>query len=98
MSIKIFVLITNLGVVKVKNESNVISMDQANDKLQKYFQSLLTLVDNTSKTSEDSILLSGAMMSVARVVYYDVLGPHEGQHLMDANTVDLVDLIKPTIH
>jgi hypothetical protein len=98
MSTKIFVLITSVGVVKVKKESNVVRMDVTNDKLQQYFQNLLTLVENTSKTSEDSILLAGAMMSVARVVYYDVLGPHEGQHLMDANTVDLVELIKPTIH
>jgi hypothetical protein len=98
MSTKIFVLITSVGVVKVKKESNVVRMDVTNDKLQQYFQNLLALVENTSKTSEDSILLAGAMMSVARVVYYDVLGPHEGQHLMDANTVDLVELIKPTIH
>ena len=98
MSIKIFVLITNLGVVKVKNESNVISMDQANDKLQKYFQSLLTLVDNTSKTSEDSILLAGAMMSVARILYFDNLSEQEATQIVEHNTRDFISLIKPTIH
>ena len=98
MLIKIFVLITNLGVVKVNNESNVISMDQANDKLQNYFQSLLTLVDKTSKTSEDSILLAGAMMAVARILYFDNLTHNEANTIMDANTVDLINVIKPTIH
>jgi len=37
-------------------------------------------------------------MSVARVVYYDTLGPQQGQQIMDNNVVDFIELIKPTIH
>ena len=95
---KISVLITNIGIVKVKNQSNVESMTQADVKLQNYFNGLMQMVEKTSKSSEDSILLAGAMMSVARVRYYDTLGPQQGQQIMDNNVVDFVELIKPTIH
>ena len=95
---KISVLITNIGIVKVKNQSNVESMTQADVKLQNYFNGLMQMVEKTSKSSEDSILLAGAMMSVARVMYYDTLGPQQGQQIMDNNVVDFVELIKPTIH
>ena len=91
-------MITNLGVVKVQNKTNVMTMTEGEIQLKKYYDNLLIMAEKTSKTDQDSILLAGAMMSVARVVYYDVLEPQEGQHLMDANTVDLVNLIKPTIH
>jgi hypothetical protein len=37
-------------------------------------------------------------MSVARVVYYDTLGPQQGQQVMDTNMADFIELIKPTIH
>ena len=91
-------MITNIGIVKVKNQSNVESMTQADVKLQNYFNGLMQMVEKTSKSSEDSILLAGAMMSVARVMYYDTLGPQQGQQIMDNNVVDFVELIKPTIH
>ena len=73
-------------------------MTQADVKLQNYFNGLMQMVEKTSKSSEDSILLAGAMMSVARVMYYDTLGPQQGQQIMDNNVVDFVELIKPTIH
>ena len=95
---KISVLITNIGIVKVKNQSNVESMTQADVKLQNYFNGLMQMVEKTSKSSEDSILLAGAMMRGARVMYYDTLGPQQGQQIMDNNVVDFVELIKPTIH
>ena len=73
-------------------------MTPAEDKLGYYFEQLMIMVEKTSKSDEDSILLAGAMMSVARVLYFNNLGPDEGQHIMDANTVDFVNLMKPTIH
>ena len=94
-------MITNIGIVKVINRSKVNTMEKittADVKLQEYFNGLLQMAEKTSKSSEDSILLAGAMMSAARVIYYDRLGPEEGQHLMDTNTIGLVEMIKPTIH
>ena len=73
-------------------------LTQADRKLQQYFNGMLEMAEKTSKSSEDSILLAGAMMSVARVMYYDTLGPQQGQQIMDNNVVDFVELIKPTIH
>ncbi len=73
-------------------------LTQADVKLQQYFNGMLEMAEKTSKSSEDSILLAGAMMSVARVMYYDTLGPQQGQQIMDNNVVDFVELIKPTIH
>ena len=73
-------------------------MTPAEDKLGYYFEQLMIMVEKTSKSDEDSILLAGAMMSVARVLYFNNLGPDEGLHIMDSNTVDFVNLMKPTIH
>ena len=92
---------TNIGIVKVINESKINTMEKltkADAKLQHYFNGMLEMAEKTSKSSEDSILLAGAMMSAARVIYYDCLGPDQGQHLMDNNTVGFIELIKPTIH
>jgi hypothetical protein len=98
---KIYVLKTNIGIVKVINESKITNMEklsQADKKLQHYFSGLMHMIENTSKSKEDSILLAGAMMSAARVIYYNELGPDEGQHLMDENANGLVEMIKPTLH
>ena len=73
-------------------------LTQADVKLQHFFNGMLEMAEKTSKSGEDSILLAGAMMSAARVIYYDCLGPDEGQHLMDTNTMGFIELIKPTIH
>ena len=67
-------------------------------KISQYFETLMILVEKTSKSKEDSILLAGAMMSMVHVLYFDNLGPQEGQKIIDANTFDLIDLVKPTIH
>ena len=91
-------MITNIGVVKVGAKSKIDYMPPAEQKLQSYFEQLMTIVENTSKSEEDSILLAGAMMSVARVVYYNNLNPQEAQNIMEQNTFDLIELIKPTIH
>ena len=70
----------------------------AEQKLQDYFDKLLVLVEKTSKTEEDSILLAGAMMSVARILYFDNLSKEEAAVVMEHNTIDFIELIKPTIH
>ena len=59
-------------------------MSEAENKLNSYFSKLMEIAENTSKSEQDSILLAGAMMSVARVLYYNHLGQEQGQHIMDA--------------
>ena len=56
------------------------------------------MVEKSSKTSEDSVLLAGAMMSMAKVLYFQELGPREGQELLDKGIFDFVEIFKPTIH
>ena len=70
----------------------------AEQKLQDYFDKLLLLVEKTSKSEEDSILLAGAMMSVARILYFDNLSKEEASSVMEHNTIDFIELMKPTIH
>ena len=70
----------------------------AEQKLQDYFDKLLVLVEKTSKTEEDSVLLAGAMMSVARILYFDNLSKEEAKSVMEHNTIDFIELMKPTIH
>ena len=98
MLTKIFVLITNIGVVKVTSKSNIELMTEAEEKLARWFEELMVMAEKTSKSEEDSILLAGAFMSAARVLYYNHLNPVEAGNIMEANTVDLIELIKPTIH
>ena len=91
-------MITNLGLVKVGWQSNVESMTQAEQKLHKWFEELLVMAEKTSKCDEDNILLAGAFMSAARVLYFNYMNPDEAKHIMEQNTFDFIDLIKPTIH
>ena len=56
------------------------------------------MAEKTSKSDQDSILLAGAMMAVARLLYFNSLNAPDAHHIMDANTFDFIDLIKPTIH
>ena len=70
----------------------------AEEKLADYFDKLMLIAKNTSQNSEDSILLAGAMMAVAKVIYYDNLKPSEAKDLENHNGYDLLELIKPTIH
>ena len=74
------------------------NLSLAEKKLQDYFDKILFLVENTSKSEEDSILLAGAMMSVARILYFDNLSEQEATQIVEHNTRDFISLIKPTIH
>ena len=73
-------------------------MIDAQEKLADYFDKLMLLAKNSSKSSEDSILLAGAMMAVSRVLFYDHLSEKEAQTLSDQGGLDLIELVKPTIH
>jgi len=70
----------------------------ASQKLAKYFDSLWVIAENNSNSSEDSVLLAGAMMGVAKMIYYNHLSRQEAQELLDHNGYDLLKLLKPTIH
>jgi|TARA_X000001388_G_scaffold1845_2_gene1658 hypothetical protein len=73
-------------------------MSVAEQKLANFFDKLMILSKNSGKTSEDSILLAGAMMACAKMLYYEHLSPQEAKDLETHNTYDILDLIKPTIH
>ena len=73
-------------------------METAEQKLADYFEKLMMISKNTGKTPEDSLLLAGAMMAVAKVIYYDHLKPSEAKDLENHNGYDILELIKPTIH
>ena len=67
-------------------------------KLQNFYQQILDFTEKTSKSEEDSILLAGAMMAASRFMYYKLLNQEQAADLFKENTVDLIELIKPTIH
>jgi len=76
----------------------LISKTNADLKLEEFFISLMEMVEKSSKTHEDSVLLAGAMMSMAKVLYFQELGPQEGQKILDKGVFDFVEIFKPTIH
>ena len=45
----------------------------AETRLAEFFSMLMDFQNTSSKSAEDSILLAGAMMSVARILYFDNL-------------------------
>ena len=73
-------------------------MANAEEKLADYFDKLMIIAKNSSKNSQDSILLAGAMMAVSRVLIYDHLSLEEANALLDQGGLDLIELVKPTIH
>ena len=68
------------------------------EKISHYFNALMNMADKTTVTTEDHVLLAGAMMAVAKMLYYDNLSEKEYDEIMDHNSRDLLNLIKPTIH
>ena len=63
-----------------------------------FLKSYLVWAEKSSKSHEDSILLAGAMMGVARILYFEHLSKEEAKTIVEHNTYDFIDLIKPTIH
>ena len=70
----------------------------ATDKLQEYFNELMNFADTGVTSQEEQILLAGAMMAVAKMLYHNNLTEHEYNNIMDHNGRDLLNLLKPTIH
>ena len=67
-------------------------------KLQEYFNELMIFSDTAVTSSEEQILLAGAMMGVAKMLYHNNLTEHEYDKIMNHNGRDLLNLLKPTIH
>ena len=68
------------------------------EKLQEYFVELMAFSDKSTQSSEDQVLLAGAMMGAAKMLYQNNLSLQEYSEIMDHNAKDLINLIKPTIH
>ena len=73
-------------------------MIEAELKLAKYFDSLMEFAENSSQSEQDSVLLAGAMLGVAKIIYQNHFNPNEAQKLLDHSGYDLLNLVKPTIH
>ena len=74
------------------------TITDAERKLSFFYQQILAFTEKTSKSEEDSILLAGAMMAASRFMYFKLLNQQQANDLFNENTVDLVELVKPTIH
>tara|TARA_R110001606_G_scaffold74064_4_gene171303 strand:+ start:1281 stop:1502 length:222 start_codon:yes stop_codon:yes gene_type:complete len=73
-------------------------MQNATTKLQEYFNELMNFADTGVTSQEEQILLAGAMMGVAKMLYHNNLTEKEYDKIMDHNGRDLLNLLKPTIH
>ena len=68
------------------------------EKLQEYFVELMAFSDKSTQSSEDQVLLAGAMMGAAKMLYQNNLSLQEYNEIMYNNAKDLINLINPTIH
>ena len=68
------------------------------ERIQDYFNGLMTIVDSSTKSQEDQILMAGAMMAVAKMLYHNNLTENEHNNILHHNVRDLINLIKPPIH
>ena len=73
-------------------------MTSATLRLQEYFNELMTFADTGVTSQEEQILLAGAMMGVAKMLYHNNLTEQEYDNIMNHNGRDLLNLLKPTIH
>ena len=64
-------------------------MLNAEEKLADYYEKLMHIAKNSSKTDEDSILLAGAMMAASRVLFYEHLNAKDALKLFtkDLNNI-----------
>ena len=58
-------------------------MPTATDKLQDYFNELMNFADTGVTSQEEQILLAGAMMAVAKMLYHNNLNEQEYNNIMD---------------
>jgi len=84
----------------MSNETYVLKTNivTAEERLASFFDMLMNIVEKSSQSSEDRLLIGGAMMSIATLLYHDELGNADGNILFDNNAVDFIKVIKPTIH
>ena len=68
------------------------------ERIQDYFNKLVVVTDQSTMSQEDQILMAGAMMAVAKMLYHDNLTEVEYNNILEHNVRDLINLIKPTIH
>ena len=73
-------------------------MDTATERIQEYFTGLMSIVDQSTTSETDQLLMAGAMMAVAKTLYYENLAERDVNQMMDVNLRDLINLVKPTIH
>ena len=73
-------------------------METAEARIQEYFNGLMTMVAQSTKSETDQLLMAGAMMAVAKTLYYENLTERDVNQMMDVNLRDLINLVKPTIH
>jgi len=78
--------------------NKTVTMQSATNKLQEYLNELMNFSDTAVTNQEEQILLAGAMMGVAKMLYHNNLTEQEYNKIMDHNGRDLLNLIKPTIH
>ena len=68
------------------------------ERIQDYFNKLVVVTDQSTMSQEDQILMAGAMMAVAKMLYHDNLSEVEYNNILEHNVRDLINLIYPTIH
>ena len=73
-------------------------METAEARIQEYFTNLMSIVDQSRTSERDQLLMAGAMMAVAKTLYYENLAEKDVNQMMDVNLRDLINLVKPTIH
>tara|TARA_R110002020_G_scaffold102084_1_gene239989 strand:- start:425 stop:697 length:273 start_codon:yes stop_codon:yes gene_type:complete len=89
---------TKVKVTAISFDEKEKNLTPADLKLRRLFGVLMKLVENTGKNQEDCILLAGAMISVAKLLYFDNFSNDEASQLWETSLADFNELIKPTIH
>ena len=72
-------------------------MQSATDKLQEYINELMNFSDTAVTSQEEQILLAGAMMGVAKILYHNNLSEQEYDNMMTHNGRELLKNIEPNI-
>jgi hypothetical protein len=73
-------------------------MQDPTEKLEDYYNGLMTIAAKSVTSEEEGILLAGAMMAVAKILYHKNLSEDQADDIMNHNARDLINLLKPTIH
>ena len=73
-------------------------MQDPTEKLEDYYNGLMTIAEKSVTSEEEGILLAGAMKAVAKILYHKNLSEDQADDIMNHNARDLINLLKPTIH